>query len=444
MYFNKYSNLSFVVIAVLCMTISLFPGTVFAAEEIDAENTPLASVIRMISFEPHPSSIDIPGTFSLGGKAVSATIDILETWNSERDTPSLEKLGFRLHLQTSGIDAAIVELPIQQLDVKKLIKGGVFAAGAGEAAGLTVIVDDIQKQGKRVKGLTLDFSLRSTGESLTRTDDSSATPPKTAQPASSSVSLQVVSYDKPLQIARQIAAKADAMPETAVQGRALLYCKALSALPAEADSTEAVAFRVEIASRLDALQPVPASQSAIQTPMEATSPATFVPSLSAATSQERHEPSTEVKNLFLQAQKAFDRQDEPTARDFLRQAAEKDPAFFEAWFLLGKNAVTNSKYARAREALDKALTLRMDDAEAGTLYFKSCYYLGESEIGIEKLVGMIGRKPDAFAARMALADAYYQIGDLPQCEEQCLALLDKFPGNDRARDLLAKARGKMK
>ncbi|HNW34927.1 MAG TPA: hypothetical protein PKM25_08350 [Candidatus Ozemobacteraceae bacterium] len=444
MYFPKYSNLSFVLIVCLCMAIVAVSGTVVTAEAKEAGETPLASVTRMIGFEPHPSSIDVPGAFSLGGKAVSARIDLLETWNAERDVPSLEKLGFRLHLQSAGTDASIVELPVQQVDVKKLKKGGVFAAGAGEAAGLTVIINDIQKQGKRVIGLTLDFSLRSSGDRFTRADDPTIVPSEHGQIASSAISPQAVSFTGSLQIARQIAAKADAMPDAAASGRAMLYRKALSALPNEADSTQTAVFRAEITGKIDALRPAPVADPAAQTSTETVSPATFVPSLSADTSRERHDVSTEVKDLFLQAQKAFDRQDEPAARDCLRRATEKDPAFFEAWFLLGKNAVANSKYARAKESLEKALLLRGDDAEAGTLYFKACYYLGEGESGIEKLVGMTGRKPAAFAARMALADAYYQSGDLPLCEEQCLILLDTFPGNAQARGLLAKTREKMK
>lgn len=403
----------------------------------------LATVTRMLGFEPHPSTIDVPGQFMFQGKPVTASIELLETWDADRSVPVIQKLGFRLRLFSNGAEAEVVELPAQPIDSKKLKKGSVLATGTGKAVGLKVTALEITGKGKNVSALTLDYAVTSTGEDLKQASEPSISPaPDTA---TVSEPVPAPTGEAFVRMARTLVTRADEMPATAVSGKVLLYRKALSVIPAELDTTDIALLRTEINGKLEALQPAAApatTPAASATPENiATTPA---PSLSSPVTRERHEPSAEAKNLFEQALKAFDRQEEPAARDFLRQATEKDPTYFEAWLLLGKNAVGNSKYARAKEALDKALSLRPDDAEAGSLYFKSCYYLGEGETGIEKLFGMVGRKPDVLAPRMALADAYYQMGDLPLCEEQCLAILDKFPGNDRARDLLAKTRERMK
>lgn len=420
------------------------PSFFHAAHAADETAAPLATITRMLGFEPHPSIIDVPGRFMFQGKPVSAGIELLEIWNPNRSVPALEKLGFKLRLFSGSDEVAVVDIPAQPVNAKKIKKDGVLATGAGNAAGLTVIARQIEAQGKHVSGLTLDFIIRATGEDLKASGEPapglSGTAPAasdTQPPASSQT------FENSIRISKTFAGRADAMAANAVSGKALLYRKALTALPAEADSPEIAALRAEITAKLEAIQSSPAKVPATPAPAVVSATAS-TPSLSSSTVPERHVPSAEVKSLFEQAQKAFDRQEDPAARDFLRQATEKDPAYFEAWLLLGKNAVGNSKYARAREALETALSLRNDDAEAGALYFKACYYLGEAEIGIEKLFGMVGRKPDAYAPRMALADAYYQAGDLPMCEEQCLLILDKFPGNDRARDLLAKTRERMK
>jgi len=405
----------------------------------------LATVTRMLGFEPHPSTIDVTGHLILQGKPVTATIELLETWDSGRAVPAIRKLGFRLRLFSNGAEMEVVELPAQPIDSKKLKKGSVLASGTGKAVGLKVTTLESTGKGKNISALTLDFALTSTGEELQQAAEPSAAAATDAAAAPSAVTAPAGDGATVVRMARTLAARADAMPAAAVSGKVLLYRKALSALPTELDSTDIALLRAEINGKLEALQPsaAPAAQSISSSAPEANTTAT-APSLSSPVMRERHEPSAEVKSLFENAQKAFDRQEEPAARDFLRQATEKDPAYFEAWLLLGKNAVGNSKYARAKEALEKALSLRPDDAEAGALHFKACYYLGEGETGIEKLFGMVSRKPDVLASRMALADAYYQVGDLPLCEEQCLAILDRFPGNDRARDLLVKTRERMK
>jgi len=405
----------------------------------------LATVTRMLGFEPHPSTIDVPGPLMLQGKPFTAAIELLETWDADRAVPVIRKLGFKLKLFSNGSEAEVVELPAQPIEAKSLKKGTVFASGTGKAVGLKVTTLESTGKGKNISAITLDFAVTSTGEESQQASAPSALPATDAAAVPIETPVPTGDDATVVRMARTFVARADAMPAAAVSGKALLYRKALSTLPTELDSTDVALLRAEINGKLEALRPAgaPATAPSLSAATE-TDATVSAPSLSSPITRERHEPSAEAKSLFEQAQKAFDRQEEPAARDFLRRATEKDPAYFEAWLLLGKNAVGNSKYARAKEALEKALSLRPDDAEAGALHFKACYYLGEGETGIEKLFGMVGRKPDLLAPRMALADAYYQMGDLPLCEEQCLAILDRFPGNDRARDLLAKARARMK
>lgn len=432
-------------LAMLAILLSFSPAASSFAADDAQKGTTLATVKRMLVFEPHPSTIDVPGPFMIQGKPVMASIELLETWDADRPVPVIRKLGFMLRLFSNGVETEAVELPAQPIDAKKLKNGSVLASGAGNNVGLQVTTLESTGKGKNISALTLDFAVTSTGEEWQRAAEPPAASATEAAAVPGAAPAPAGNGATVVRMARTLVARADAMPATAVSGKALLYRKALSALPSELDSTDIALLRTEIMGKLETLQTSapPTSEPAASSASE-TGATTTVPSLSSPIIRERHEPSAEVKSLFEQAQRAFDRQEEPAARDFLRQATEKDPAYFEAWLLLGKNAVGNSKYTRAKEALEKALSLQPDDAEAGALHFKACYYLGEGETGIEKLFGMVGRKPNALAPRMALADAYYQMGDLPLCEEQCLAVLDKFPGNDRARDLLVRTRERMK
>ncbi|HOY68668.1 MAG TPA: hypothetical protein PLP29_17455 [Candidatus Ozemobacteraceae bacterium] len=421
---------------------------------------PLASITRMIGFEPHPSTIELPGTFLLRGTPVSASIELLETWNADRDVPSLDKLGFRLRLAASDGQTATVEIQPLELNAKKIKTGSVLAAGAGDAAGLTVILHEFTKQGSHVTGLTLDFAIRATGDEL----QGPSSPAAAESPISITASAPAASVApaagptpagnaKAAQLAGALMSRADAMPATAASGKRLLYRKAILALDTAATAPVNEALRAEITAKLAALD-TPATPATPATPVTPPTPAassesaplslSMPPAVAEPSAVPAPAPSGQAQELYQQALKAFDRQEEPAARDFLRRATEADPNHFESWLLLGKNAVANSKYARAKEALERALTIRPDDSEAGALYFKATYYLGEGELGIEKLTGMAARSPEAFAPRMVLAESLFQLGDLPRCEEECLALLDRFPGNDRAKGLLTRARERMK
>ncbi|HEY9071918.1 MAG TPA: tetratricopeptide repeat protein [Candidatus Ozemobacteraceae bacterium] len=438
-------------VLVLC-TALLLPAI---APSSAGASAPLASITRMIGFEPHPSMIDVPGSFLLRGAPVTASIELLETWNAERDVPSLDKLGFRLRLTSPDGQTSTVEIQPLELNAKKLTPGSVLAAGAGDTAGLTIVLHEFTKQGSHVTGLTLDFAIRATGEELQPTPQAASGLPAsaTAAPPVTPVTASTPSGTaKAAQLAGALMSRADAMPATAVTGKRLLYRKAILALDTAPAASVNEALRAEITAKLDALGSTgapptaqapsePASLSLSMPPVDA-SPAAMTASTPSVTPAPA--TTTQAQDLYQQALKAFDRQEEPAARDFLRRATEADPNHFESWLLLGKNAVANSKFARAKEALERALAIRPDDTEAGALYFKSTYYLGEGETGIEKLTAMAARHPEAFAPRMVLAEALYQFGDLPRCEEECLALLDRFPGNDRAKELLSRTRTRMK
>ena len=98
----------------------------------------LATVTRMLGFEPHPSTIDVPGPLMLQGKPFTAAIELLETWDADRAVPVIRKLGFKLKLFSNGSEAEVVELPAQPIEAKSLKKGTVFASGTGKAVGLKV------------------------------------------------------------------------------------------------------------------------------------------------------------------------------------------------------------------------------------------------------------------------------------------------------------------
>lgn len=417
------------------------PASVSEPAPAAEEGQVLNSFSRTINFDPHPTLIEpLPSPLALEGKKVSYTVEFLETWDTKGKAPNLKELGFKVVMSVNDKEVKTFDFPKKALDQKSLKKGLVLAGDSFETLGISIVVDDSTKEGKAVTGVSITGKLLGRGEAKVEAPTLASGTEPTTEPApivtaaGTAPTVTAVpaapAMAASLGLARQLAKKGDDMAEAHAAAKIALYKKALTMLGENLTAPDALSLSTELKEKIGKLE-----SQATAKPAAPGAP-TQVPGIG--------KPTPEVQALYDEAMKKFNLSQEAEGRDFLRKAVEKDPTFHAAWFQLAKNALSNNKYAKAKEAAEKALGLRDDDVEAGVILFKSCYYLGETEVGIEKLSGMAKRYPKKFEAQYALADAYYQAGDLPACEEQCVKMTDAFKGNDRVRDLLAKTREKMK
>lgn len=467
--------------------------------------TVLSTVPRMISYDPHPTSFPLAQPVTVDGRPFAAEIEILEKWESKKANAYLRELGARLRLSENGAVAQTIEIAPVKVSSKKGKKGLVLGEAKGNGVGLAIVLDKAKGGVAAATELTVEFQVFALAASAAPTDvtptapapaaaiPATATPVPTvgrepattaAAPGSAPAPIPTVPTGEPapslvrpgepthqgatpapadapaaaaapapagtpapaapampavptgsLGIAMKLAEKAAGLSDTAAAAKIRLLEQALRAAPAADLSAEAAAFRQDVETRLATLRtaaPTPGPTAAAAGTGHTPAAAPAVPA------------DPQAVAWYKEAQSLFDQQKEPEARDLLRKAVEKDPSFRDGWFLLGKNAAANGKHARAMEALDKALSLKDDDLEAARLYFKSAYYTGDAEGGLDKLRGLSNRYPDNLEARRALADALFQANDLPACEEECLKVLQARPNDRAATDLLERARQRMK
>ncbi len=148
----------------------------------------------------------------------------------------------------------------------------------------------------------------------------------------------------------------------------------------------------------------------------------------------------EAVTLYSQAQSFFAQDKGPEAREALRRAIEIAPDYREALILLGDNAYSNRKYARAKEAFEKVVSLDEKDADSLLKFFKAGYYLGEGSEAVLKLAAAKDRHPDDLKLKMAFAEASFQLGDLINAETACVEILNMNAGHSQAKDLLERVR----
>lgn len=416
------------------------PAVVEAATVQAEVGNVLHSFARMISFDPHPTVIEPlgPNILNVNGKKVSYVIEFLEGWETKGAHPNLKELGFIVQMMIDGREAKRFTPPKTPLDAKKLKKGDVLFADSLDDLSVNILVDEKKVQGKALTEVVV------MGQLLARNTGNDSGKPTSGEPGERAIApepiLEPITSPPPVansgfELAKRLAEKADAMPETSSTGKLILYKKALAAAPADSDDPQVNAFVTAMAEHVSLLE----GQTTAKTIVRSANPAG-----SSASRPSAYQPAPEVQALYDSALQQFALQKEAEGRDFLRKAVEKDPQFHAAWFQLAKNAFANSRHARVKEAAEKALALKDDDLDSAVLFFKSCYYLGEAESGLEKISALVQKYPKNGQARLALAEAYFQAGDLPASQEICEKLVAESRSAGRAGELLQKVRERMK
>jgi tetratricopeptide (TPR) repeat protein len=148
----------------------------------------------------------------------------------------------------------------------------------------------------------------------------------------------------------------------------------------------------------------------------------------------------EAVTLFKHAQTLLAQNKGPEGREALRKALDIAPDYRDALILLGDNAYENRKYNRAKEAFDKVISLNDRDADSLLKYFKACYYNGEGPQAILRLAEINNSYPNDNSIKFAVAQAYFQLGDMVNAESLCNQILAANPGNFNARDLLERVK----
>lgn len=413
----------------------------------------LHSFSRLIAFDEHPTTLDPLGTTALNfsGEQFTYTIELQEAWLSRKNTPTIQGIGYKLHVLKPGEEKQTLIIPQVDLITRELTKGSIIASGRTGKYGLEVVLDSWKGSGKHPIAVELSFKLKGFGETPSSpSQETTVAPPPPTEPsptASASATIPAPNVIPPaltvtplptgqapgltksasaLSMARFFLERAIQMDNAQAAGKKSMLKKAWITLPTDDTSPEGETLRAAIKEEEAKL----AAMSSASSGSDAKSGGTG--------------SSSPAEPLYQEARKLLAQQDEVKARELLRQATEKDPAFFPAWSLLAENALKNSKYARAREFAQAALGLRPDDLTNSVAFFKACFYLGEPEIGTEKLSALVNRLPESLPPRIALAEAHMQTGNLPACEAECLIILEKHSGNYQAKALLEKARARMK
>lgn len=103
---------------------------------------------------------------------------------------------------------------------------------------------------------------------------------------------------------------------------------------------------------------------------------------------------------------------------------------------LGDTAYENRKYGVAKATYDRLLNLNDADADLLLKYFKSCYYLGEGSEAILRLNAVKNRYPANERILLAVAEAYFQLGDLISAQSHCNDALNANPSSVKGKELL--------
>ena len=395
-------------------------------------------LIRMFSYDPHPDSARFAEKVLFNGKLHDFEVVFVENWQTSGENGILKQISFKIQaMQGDQIIASSDTTPVATAKISKDQQIGNIKIGD---ISFTANVTDIEKNKSGITDLTVSFKLTYDKDSI-------------ASEAQQPDSKPIISG---LEFARKLAERANAMPADQSAAKISVYRRALMAAPEAATSVEAAAFHNEINSLIAGLE----KPSVVFTPFKSSEPAVIIipqdetkeskePVVSAVATPETTEKSastaepvrkTEVPDealaLYKQARTLFSQNKGPEGREALRKALEIAPAYHDALLLLGDNATENRRWARAKDAFKQALDLMDRDADTLLKYFKSCYYIGEGAEAILFLEQIRGKYPGERRIQLAVAEANFQLGDLPAAKALCEAMLAKDPDDSRANELL--------
>jgi len=393
-------------------------------------------ITRLFSFDPHPMTAEFAEPAPYKGEFLKHEVLFHETWKNSGGKDYLQSIHFTLNVVQSGkVIASSSTVPFTTVKLKKAQQIGEASIGTTQ---LQAIIEDFSKSGPGIAELTLTFKL--------------SYPEVKVEKAEAKIANIMTSTA--LELCRKLAERASQIPAENAKARLSLYKKALAAAPAAASSPEAAEFHASIGQLIADIEqeksseaePTPASKP-VEEPQ--TPAATESSSATADKTPETAAPAAtklsgtvapEATALYRQAQSLFAQNKGPEAREALRRAIEIAPDYREALILLGDNAYSNRKYARAKEAFEKVISLEETDADSLLKFFKAGYYLGEGAEAVLRLAAAKDKHPDDLRLKMAFAEASFQLGDLINAEAACIEILNVNATHSQAKDLLERVR----
>ncbi|PKL46838.1 MAG: hypothetical protein CVV42_15155 [Candidatus Riflebacteria bacterium HGW-Riflebacteria-2] len=402
-----------------------------SASALFAETAEL-TLERMFSYDPHPGSAIFAEKVPFNGKMHDFEIVFVEEWKVSGENGTLKQIAFKIQaLDGSNVVASSETIPA---DAAKISKGQQIGNVKIGDVGFAANVTDIAKNKGGITDLTVSFKLTYDKATI-----------ESAQKQSEKRSASGLDF------ARQLASRAAAMPEDKPAAKVSMYKRALMAAPAAETSAEASAFHNEINAAINGLEksspafaPFKQTEPAFVTTAQPEPPAVVEPDDTTPVTEPAPQAApvrkadipAEAVALYKEARSMFAQDKGPEGREALRKALEMAPAYYDALQLLGDNASENRRWARAKDAYKQALDLRERDAETLLKYFKACYYIGEGAEAILYLEQVRSKYPAERRIQLTVAEANFQLGDLPAAKALCEELLLKDPDDSRANDLL--------
>jgi TolA-binding protein len=376
---------------------------------------------RLFSYDPHPSSEKFPEQAPYNGKFADIEVRFIEKWTEKNDIAVLSEISFDIKALRDG--KVVAETQTKPFKITANSTTGSFV-GHENLGNLNfkAILDSFAHDSGGVTDLTIVFSLTYPENHLKKAQNA-----KADNAAASSMTL-----------CTKLAEKADALPDKNAETKIGLYKKALMVAPAAGSSPTADNFRKTVIAKISALggkatAPVTSPSSK---PLSITTPNTDIINKQPTKTHVAKPANAQAKKLYNQARAFFAQDKGPEGREALRNALEVDPDYYDALILLGENAFNNRKFSRAKEAFDKALKINDQNADAMLKYFKACYYMGEGSDGVDRLTQIQKKYPENRSIKLALSEAYFQLGDLPNARRLCQEVLQISPSSYQAKDLL--------
>lgn len=395
----------------LVVLVTLIGASVCAAESAEQ------ILVRMFSYDPHPASAIFAEKVPFNGKMQDFEIVFIENWQASGENGNLKQISFKIQALSDGqVVASSDTIPVTSAKISKGQQIGNVRVGD---VGFTADVTDIAKNKGGITDLTVNFKL---------------TYDKTAADSAQKTVISTPTAGG-LDFARRLADRAATMPSDKPAAKISMYKRAIMAAPAVGSSPEATAFHSEINQSIISLE----KTSPMFAPFKQSTPSFEKVQTASVVSVEparKSEIPEEAVKLYKEARSLLSQNKGPEGRDALRKALEIAPAYPDALVLLGDNASENRRWARAKDAFKQVLDINDRDADILLKYFKACYYIGEGADAILYLEQIRSKYPNERRIQLAVAEANFQLGDLPAAKVLCEQMLQNDPDDSRAKDLL--------
>ena len=388
------------------------------------------TLVRMFSYDPHPASVIFAEKVPFNGKMHDFEIIFVENWQASGENGTLKQISFKIQaLDGEQVVASSDTIPATSAKISKGQQIGNVKVGD---VSFTADVTDIAKKKSSIIDLTVSFKLTYDKAAADNAEQAAVSAPAIGG----------------LDFARRLADRAATMPADKPAAKISMYKRAIMAAPAIESSLEAAAFHNEINEIITSLeisspafapfkQSMPSFEkiSTDETAVSEGPETATTPVVSAAPARKSEIPEEAVKH-YKEARSMFSQDKGPEGREALRKALEIAPAYHDALLLLGDNASENRRWSRAKDAFKQALAVNDRDADTLLKYFKACYYTGEGADAILYLEQIRISYPKERRIQLAVAEANFQLGDLPIAKDLCEQILQNDPEDSRAKDLL--------